>query len=447
MKIIKPDFYDTFQCTADKCTFTCCQEWKIAVDEKTEEKWKSYPNPDEKSTMLANAITEKESGRVIRLNQENKCPFLDENKLCKLVMEYGEEILSETCHAFPRQVHYFKLESDAIDTTKHAEDICTADRAEYALVACCPAVIDIWKEREEITWTEDSSDAKGNICFSVRKEMFAIMKNKAYSNEKNLLLLFYMLLDLQEIFARERGENGKERAIEGKSNKEKETVSDKIRKKFQSYKEGDILIRLSERVDQIKFSRKDTFTERNELFLDMIENYRKERLYERYLNKIALLAEYISQETFSEEMNQKDRQLQEKTLGKLSKEMGIPTQEDQREFQKAIQPFETLLRNFLVSEIFTNILIPGGDLESMVVMTQWMAMEYAVMQHAIFLRWFLEGKKKLLYETVRDYMTLCARITGYDQEDIYEYMGNSFESVLWDWGYMALLIGNGKYTD
>ena len=29
---IKPKFYKDFRCIADQCTFTCCQEWKIAVD-------------------------------------------------------------------------------------------------------------------------------------------------------------------------------------------------------------------------------------------------------------------------------------------------------------------------------------------------------------------------------------------------------------------------------
>ena len=32
---MKPDYYDEFQCIADACSLTCCQEWKIAVDRKT----------------------------------------------------------------------------------------------------------------------------------------------------------------------------------------------------------------------------------------------------------------------------------------------------------------------------------------------------------------------------------------------------------------------------
>ena len=32
MFTIKPDFYDSFKCIADKCTDSCCIGWEIDVD-------------------------------------------------------------------------------------------------------------------------------------------------------------------------------------------------------------------------------------------------------------------------------------------------------------------------------------------------------------------------------------------------------------------------------
>ena len=29
---MKPDYYEYFTCIADRCSFTCCREWKIGVD-------------------------------------------------------------------------------------------------------------------------------------------------------------------------------------------------------------------------------------------------------------------------------------------------------------------------------------------------------------------------------------------------------------------------------
>ena len=40
MKNYQPDYYNNFKCIADKCSITCCQEWKIAVDDATNRKWK-----------------------------------------------------------------------------------------------------------------------------------------------------------------------------------------------------------------------------------------------------------------------------------------------------------------------------------------------------------------------------------------------------------------------
>ena len=68
-------------------------------------------------------------------------------------------------------------------------------------------------------------------------------------------------------------------------------------------------------------------------------------------------------------------------------------------------------------------------------------MEYGVIRHSIFLRWLLDGQKEIAYETVRDYIVIICRMTGYDEEDIYEYLENSFEELVWDWGYLALVVG------
>ena len=46
MIIRKPEYYDEFVCTANKCPFTCCREWKIEVDNETNEKWKKLQAPE-----------------------------------------------------------------------------------------------------------------------------------------------------------------------------------------------------------------------------------------------------------------------------------------------------------------------------------------------------------------------------------------------------------------
>lgn len=69
-------------------------------------------------------------------------------------------------------------------------------------------------------------------------------------------------------------------------------------------------------------------------------------------------------------------------------------------------------------------------------------MEYVSMLHSIFLYQQLgENNACATYEDIRKYMVIISRMTGYDEEDIWEYLEDSFESLIWDWGYFALIIG------
>ena len=75
---MKPDYYEDFTCIADRCSFTCCREWKIGVDEDTFVKWKHTLTPDgmydtdrgqqAKKEKLSGYVRKKDGSRVIGLN-------------------------------------------------------------------------------------------------------------------------------------------------------------------------------------------------------------------------------------------------------------------------------------------------------------------------------------------------------------------------------------------
>lgn len=45
-------------------------------------------------------------------------------------------------------------------------------------------------------------------------------------------------------------------------------------------------------------------------------------------------------------------------------------------------------------------------------------------------------------------MVVITRMTGYDQDDIYEYMEDSFRDIMWEWSYLWLIMGGfiSKYA-
>ena len=66
MKNYQPDYYNNFKCIDDKSSITCCQEWKIAVDDATNRKWKKLSPPDTLSA--AHFSADKVSGKSDNLS-------------------------------------------------------------------------------------------------------------------------------------------------------------------------------------------------------------------------------------------------------------------------------------------------------------------------------------------------------------------------------------------
>ena len=162
----------------------------------------------------------------------------------------------------------------------------------------------------------------------------------------------------------------------------------------------------------------DTIIEDNEILQDLAVNYQKEGLYQSYLNPVLADAEALAEDYGTETLT---RQWET--------------------FLQSLKGFHPLLKNVLANELFSDLLIPGGDLESVLVQMQWMALEYAAVRQSLFLLWLQNGGQELTYEQVRDYLVILMRMTGYDEDDIYEYLENSFEELVWEWGYFALVVG------
>lgn len=384
---IKISYYDKFRCTADKCNFNCCQQWRISIDEETLDKWQGVKldatnngEEDLPELHLCSCLEEEENGYIIAHKKDKQCPFLNGKGLCRIVSQVGEEYLADTCTTFPRQINAFE------------------DRTEYSLDACCPVVIDIMHENEmPVSFVaEDLEVVEKDTLYVVRKLMLEAIMSEGYTLPERMMITFYALLDL----LRQR------KLTAGHIN------SCKTKAYFDE---------LAMAIRNMPFDKVESAIERNELYLDVVENYRRNGLYTDYLEGISDLAETLEVEYTDEEILELNDA-----------------------FETKFVKYEKLMQNYLVAEVFGNSLMPESTLEDLVVAFEWIAMEYVAVKQAVFLKWIQEGSDVLTYEMVRDQMMIIARVTGYDQEDIREYLENSFESVVWEWGYMALILGNGE---
>lgn len=385
METFYPDYYSEFICTADKCPLTCCQEWKIYVDDITKEKWKTLTPPESAGghKKNLNSFTEKKEGqRVIRLTDDHRCPFLTKNLLCSLVLTYNADILSETCTTFPREYHDF------------------SDHREASLMPCCPAVIDLWKQKKHLTFPEVSSVSL-NPAFLLREKITALMQGDSIRLTEPSLPLMQSFYILQELYRKEEKGQSLTAAV------------------IEDCFTPSTLSELQRAIYNLPVSVTDTIWECNELLQDLAVNYLEEGLYEEYLEPLITQAEQLSETA------------EDLLLSKWDT------------FCLQLETFYPLLRSFLANEMYSDLLAPDDtSTEHMLVRLQWTAIQYAAIRQALFLTYLSEDKGILSYESVRQALVILTRMTGYEEEDIYEYLENSFESLLWDFGYLAFIMGS-----
>ena len=102
MLITKPDYFDHFQCIADRCPDSCCKEWNVQVDEASAQAYRSLSGP------LGDRLREvlhTEDGETVMTIIDGRCPMWRSDSLCRIQAELGESALCKTCREFPRLTH------------------------------------------------------------------------------------------------------------------------------------------------------------------------------------------------------------------------------------------------------------------------------------------------------------------------------------------------------
>ena len=100
MLSIFPKFYKNFLCKADKCKHSCCKGWEIDIDEETAGKYLAMTG--ELGAEIRQNIGKNEDSYFFKLTEDERCPFLQKNGLCKIILNIGEENICEICTMHPR---------------------------------------------------------------------------------------------------------------------------------------------------------------------------------------------------------------------------------------------------------------------------------------------------------------------------------------------------------
>lgn len=177
MKLYAPDYYKQFKCIAHECTHSCCVGWEIEVDEHSLNYYRSITG-DFGKKLNENIVCE-ESSSVFRLGKNERCPFLNKNNLCDIIINLGEDNLCQICTDHPRFRNFY------------------TDRTEIGLGLTCEAAAEIILSKEtktsliqlnETGLTSDLTESE-LYFFEIRNKLFEIVQDRSKSFKERFLEL------------------------------------------------------------------------------------------------------------------------------------------------------------------------------------------------------------------------------------------------------------------
>jgi len=100
MLIRVPDYYKEFRCLAGACPHSCCLQWEVVIDDEHAAQYRNISGP--LGDKLCDALQQDEDGDFCFPLNGGRCPFLDQENLCEIHRQLGQEATSITCQEHPR---------------------------------------------------------------------------------------------------------------------------------------------------------------------------------------------------------------------------------------------------------------------------------------------------------------------------------------------------------
>lgn len=313
VNMFMPKYMLTFKCIGSKCVDTCCAGWDINIDEDT---YKKYINcTGELKDLVKDKFKENKNSNdyfnkgFMILKEHNKCPFLNDDLLCDIHGNVGEDNLCITCKRFPR---VYNIVDDIYEKSGLAScpEVCikaflNKDKMEF--IESKENLDESAIEIRRIIDTEafEGSDSLLQYFWDIRINSINIIQNRKFSIEERLGILksFYNKID--------------------EYHNEKDFAA--IEQLLEEYNEGNI------EFDSLKTL---NLNESNEFYLSLLDeklvkNIRSVRLkecikeYEKEILKVDDIAKYIN---------------------------------DEKGILKLIDKYSYILENYLVNQIFKDLL-------------------------------------------------------------------------------------------
>lgn len=173
MKLYAPKYYKSFKCIADRCEHSCCIGWEIGVDDEALEKYEHLCGGY--GEVVKSSISY-DGDPHFKLGAFDRCPHLNDQGLCKIILNLGEGYLCDICREHPRFYNY-------------------TDVAEVGLGMSCPEAARIILSSPDYISMEEVGEvsADGEIEFNgriIRDKVYATLSDSSLNYGERLAKIY-----------------------------------------------------------------------------------------------------------------------------------------------------------------------------------------------------------------------------------------------------------------
>lgn len=190
MVVRVPNYFKEFKCIGSDCPSTCCEGWGIVVDDEAYEKYKNVKG--EFGERLKDNITiDEDNDRIFTLKGDKTCSFLNENKLCDIYNEVGEEYLCYTCRQYPRYTEEFgNLKEVGIS-------LSCPEAARLIIKDNRKITFELSEDNEELSSYNDINETFFYDLIECRKIILNMFQREDLTLDKKLSLILIFSNDIQ----------------------------------------------------------------------------------------------------------------------------------------------------------------------------------------------------------------------------------------------------------
>ncbi len=160
MQQVIPSYYEHFRCIGGACQHNCCIGWEIDIDDETAARYRQVNGT--LGCRLQKHIAIEDGVPHFVLDDNERCPFLNQHNLCDIILELGEEALCNICTDHPR----FRNELPG--------------RVEIGLGLCCEEAARLILGEHEPTTLIGNTAIDDDILI-LRDEVIAILQDRSHT--------------------------------------------------------------------------------------------------------------------------------------------------------------------------------------------------------------------------------------------------------------------------